>query len=66
MSFIARMLLIAGGFVASWFYARDALNFPIAAFIVALFLFVAFVAILAFWPTIFRFLRKLFEKNPPQ
>jgi len=52
MGLVVRVLLIAGGLVASWFVARDALNFPIMSFVAALFLFVFLVALLAFWPTI--------------
>lgn len=52
MGLVVRVLLIAGGLVASWFVARDALNFPIMSFVAALFLFVFLVALLAFWPSI--------------
>ena len=52
MGLVVRVLLIAGGLAASWFVARDALNFPIMSFVAALFLFIFLVALLVFWPMI--------------
>jgi hypothetical protein len=50
LSWIVRGLLIAAGFVASWFVARDAPQFGLMQVAVALVLMVFVVAILAFWP----------------
>ncbi len=66
MGLIARVLLIAGGFVASWFVARDALNFPIVSAVVVLLLYVCLVALLAFWPTIIQFLLELIGIDKPK
>ena len=59
MGWIVRLLLIAADLVAGWFVARDAINFPIISFVAGLFLLVIFVALLAFWPAIVQFFRKL-------
>ena len=46
----ARELLLAAGFVASWFIASDAPQFGLMQMAVALVLVVLIVAVLAFWP----------------
>lgn len=66
MGLVVRLLLIAGGLIASWFVARDALNFPVLSFVAALFLFVCFVAILAFWPTMVQLFRDLIGIGKPK
>jgi len=66
MGWIVRLLLIAGNLVASWFVARDALNFPVISFVAALFLFFSLVALLAFWPTIVRLFLDLFGIHKPK
>jgi formate hydrogenlyase subunit 3/multisubunit Na+/H+ antiporter MnhD subunit len=50
ISWLARGLLIAAGFVASWFMTRDSLQFGLLEMAVALLLVVFIVAVLAFWP----------------
>jgi len=50
LSLIFRGFLIAVGFVASWFVAKDAAQFGVMQMAVALILAVLIVAILAFWP----------------
>ena len=47
---IFRGFLIAVGFVASWFVAKDAPQFGVMQMAVALILVVLVVAVLAFWP----------------
>ena len=47
---IFRGFLIAVGFVASWFVAKDAPQFGVMQMAVALILFIFIVAVLAFWP----------------
>jgi hypothetical protein len=66
MGWVARLLLIAGNLVASWFVARDAINFPIASFVAGLFLLVCLVAFLAFWPTIVQVFEKLIGIDKPK
>jgi hypothetical protein len=66
MGLIVRALLIAGGLVASWFVARDALNFPVVSFVAGMLLLVCFVALLAFWPTIVQRFRDLTGINKPK
>jgi hypothetical protein len=50
ISWLARGLLIAAGFVASWFMTRDSPQFGLLEMAVALLLVVFIVAVLAFWP----------------
>ena len=50
LSWIFRGFLIAAGFVASWFVAKDAPQFGIMQMAVVLILGVVIVAVLAFWP----------------
>ena len=49
MGWVVRAVLIAAGFVTSWFVAKDAVNFPIFQMVVALLLTVFVVAVLALW-----------------
>jgi hypothetical protein len=66
MGWVIRVFLIAGDLVASWFVARDALNFPIFSFVAALFLFVFLVALLAFWSVIVQLFRHLIGIDKPK
>jgi hypothetical protein len=50
ISWLARGLLIAAGFVASWFMTRDTPQFGLLQMAVGLLLLVFIVAVLAFWP----------------
>jgi uncharacterized membrane protein YeaQ/YmgE (transglycosylase-associated protein family) len=50
ISWLARGLLIAAGFVASWFMTRDSPQFGLLEMAMGLLLFVFIVAVLAFWP----------------
>ena len=50
LSWILRGFLIAVGFIASWFVAKDAPQFGLMQMAVALALVVLVVAVLAFWP----------------
>jgi formate hydrogenlyase subunit 3/multisubunit Na+/H+ antiporter MnhD subunit len=50
IGWVARGLLVAAGFVASWFITRDVPQFGLAQGAVALVLLVFVVAVLAFWP----------------
>lgn len=57
IGWIVRLLLVLAGFITSLFVARDALNFNAIQMVVAVLLFTATVAIIAFWP----FLKNLFN-----
>ena len=43
-----------GGLIAGWFVARDAPNFTFIQMVITLILIVAGVAVLAFWPKLFK------------
>jgi hypothetical protein len=68
MGAIARILLIVGGVIASWFVTRDDLNFSIVAMIATLFVVVGLVALIAFREQIAAGLRHVFGKDdePPR
>ncbi len=51
ISWLVRALLIAGGFVASWFATRDTPQFGLIQMAVTILLIIFIVAVLAFWPT---------------
>lgn len=50
ISWLARGLLIAAGFVTSWFMTKDSPRFDVMTMAVAILLLVFIVAVLAFWP----------------
>jgi hypothetical protein len=50
VGWLARGLLIAAGFVTSWFMTRDSLQFGVMQVAVATLLLALIVAVLAFWP----------------
>lgn len=50
LNLLVRLLLFIATAIASWFVARDALNFVAYQLAVALLLFLAVVAVVAFWP----------------
>jgi hypothetical protein len=50
IGWLVRGLLIAGGFVASWFVTRDTPQFGLMQMAVTILLIVFIVAVLAFWP----------------
>lgn len=52
MGWIARGMLLIGGVIASWFVAPDANNFHFISFVAAMLVFVVFVALAAFWSSI--------------
>lgn len=57
---IARLLMVVSGVIASWFVARNELHFDVVQMVVAVILFTLIVFIFAFWPMIKTWLRKLF------
>jgi hypothetical protein len=48
-NWVVRALLFIAAIIASWFVARDAVNFGIIQLVVALFLITGLVAVAAFW-----------------
>ncbi|MCC5015396.1 MULTISPECIES: hypothetical protein [unclassified Legionella] len=63
LGWLVRILLVVAGFIASWFVARDALNFDIVQMVVAIFLFTIIVAIAAFWDLLAKWFRHT-DKRP--
>jgi len=62
ISWAIRVLLMASGFLASWFVARDAPQFGIMQIAVTLILIVFIVAVLAFRPERWSHLLNRFHK----
>lgn len=60
LTWLARLLLIAGGVIAGWFVSPEAHNFEIMRMIFAILLLVLFVAAAAYWP------RRRKKKTEPQ
>jgi hypothetical protein len=52
LNLIIRPIMIVAALIASWFVARDAVNFSVIQLVVALFLLTLIVAIGAFWETL--------------
>jgi len=50
MSWIVRGILIAAGFIVSWFVAKDTQLFSILQMVVSLLFLAIVVVVLAFWP----------------
>ncbi len=50
LSWIVRLLMIAAGFMTSWFVAKDAPIFGVAQVMMTLILIALIVAVVAFWP----------------
>lgn len=58
LQWIIRVLLVVSGSIASWFVARDELNFAVVQMVVAVLLFTAIIAIIAFWPILKRWFKR--------
>lgn len=63
LGWIIRILLIIAGFIASFFVARDALNFDVVQMIVAVILFTSVITVIAFWPMLIKWLRETIKKR---
>jgi uncharacterized membrane protein YphA (DoxX/SURF4 family) len=50
LSWIVRLLMIAAGFMTSWFVAKDAPIFGVAQVMMTLILIALIIAVVAFWP----------------
>jgi uncharacterized membrane protein YbhN (UPF0104 family) len=59
----SRLLLVIAGFIASFFVAKDALNFNVIQLIIAVLLFTTLVALIAFWPMFVAWIRKMFFRK---
>lgn len=57
-----RLLFVVAGFIASFFVARDALNFGVVQVMIAVLLFTTLVGIITFWPVIRDWTRHIFKK----
>ena len=58
VSWVVRILLILAGVIAGWFVAPDSNRFDIIQMVIALLLFVLFLAAAAFWPAFMRWRRR--------
>lgn len=63
MGLIVRLLLIAGGAIAGLFYAQDTYHFPYYQMIFGIFILTAFVALLAFWPGIWAWIKNAVQNR---
>jgi len=61
IGWVARLLLVIAGYIASYFVARDALHFDIVQMVVAMLLFTIFVFIIAFWPTVKGWIKRIIK-----
>lgn len=50
LAWVVRLILLAADFVAGFFVAEDALNFEVVQGVIAAFLIALVVFVLAFWP----------------
>lgn len=57
---------MAGGVVAGWFVAHDALNYEVLKFVAAMLIFMVMAVIAAFWPTILGWFRAAFRGAGPK
>lgn len=57
LRYIARIVLVIAGGIASWFVARDAPNFGAIQLVVGLIFLVWIVVILGFWPSVVSWMR---------
>lgn len=62
LQWLLRLLLVISGSIASWFVARDALNFPIVQMVIAVVLFTLLIGIIAFWPELKNWLQRIRKK----
>ncbi len=62
LGLFVRILLIAGGGIASWFVANDALNYEIVQFVAALLIFVLMAVLAAFGPLIWGRIKAAYKK----
>ncbi|HWT96828.1 MAG TPA: hypothetical protein VN229_04415 [Terriglobales bacterium] len=50
IALVVRLLLLAGGAIAGWFFAKDQPNFSVIQMAIAVLLLVFFVFVIGFWP----------------
>ncbi len=63
LGWIIRIFFVVTGFIASFFVARDALNFDIVQMVVGVILFTSFIMIVAFWPMLSSWVKKIVSKK---
>jgi len=63
VAWIVRALLLLGGALAGFFVTKDATNYPIMAFVIAVFIFVSCIALIAYEDTIMLWAKGFFSKN---
>lgn len=49
LAWLIRILLVAAGFITSWFVATDSLNYSTIQMLIAVLLFTLIIIIIAFW-----------------
>lgn len=49
---LLRLLFVISGSIASWFVGREELKFPVVQMVIAVILFTLIISIIAFWPEI--------------
>ena len=62
LGLIVRIFLVLGGFVASFFVTRDALNFDIVQMVIGILLFTFAVAMFSFWPYLKKCIIRILKK----
>lgn len=62
MGWVVRILMVVAGFITSFFISRDELKFDIIQMVVAVLLFTFLVAIIAFWPMLKVWFKRIAKK----
>jgi len=62
LGWIIRILLVIAGFITSLFVSRDALNFDVIQMVVGVLLFTFLVIIIAFWPVLKAWFKRIVKK----
>ena len=58
-----RLIVVISGSIASWFVAHDELKFPIVQMVTAVILFTLVIIIIAFWPELKSWYKRVRNKN---
>lgn len=66
LAWLIRGLFILAGSLTSFFISRDALKFDIIQMIVAVILFTLLVILIAFWPALIGWYKRVFKQNRPR
>jgi hypothetical protein len=57
VGWIVRIVMAVAGVITGWFVARDAANFDLIQMVVSILLMTFFIAVAAFWPNLWAWLR---------